>query len=372
VRTGISLASQQHLAANHVNMRARHALMSSTSSSAVSSAASLTWIIGGAQSSRRTFAASASASDESEAVKTDQEEGKAEEIVEEVAAAAATTPTTAETGIAHERALIVMHLAYSTGDDDLEDVFSKVGEVDNVQVMRYSDGKSRGFGVVQMADTDGADRALDTINGIEVNGRELALFRSSEEAFDLGNRTIMVLGLAWAVTSEGLASHFSAAGEVEDAEVKYRPDGLSRGFGWVRMTNHENAAKALEMMHGDELEGRAIRLDWSKPVVSGGGRTYKAPRQNNKYERGDLHLPNKLFVANLPREVDDAQLLAEFEEHAGPVNSANVIRFRDTNISRGFGFVVMADEKGFEQALEKAGGGWNLDGRVLDIKPPQF
>jgi len=32
----------------------------------------------------------------------------------------------------------------------------------------------------------------------------------------------------------------------------------------------------------------------------------------------------------------------------------------------------MADEKGFEQALEKAGEGWNLDGRVLDIKPPQF
>lgn len=51
----------------------------------------------------------------------------------------------------------------------------------------------------------------------------------------------------------------------------------------------------------------------------------------------------KLYVGNLPYEVDDAELEKIFAEH-GTVESATVIMDRATNRSKGFGFVEMDDE----------------------------
>ena len=212
-------------------------------------------------------------------------------------------------------------------------------------------------------------------------GRKVAVFKSSAEAFELGSRTLMVLDLAWSVNAHILRAKFSEVGPVEAAEVKVRPDGLSRGFGWVRMATREGALKAVEQLHNAELSGRTIRLDWSKPVLPWNGRV-GAPRtprvhrddHNSRpnYTPGDLHVPNKLFVGNLPRECTDAALVQAFEERAGEVLMGSVIRWKDTDVSRGFGFVVMADAAGADKAVSLAAEGWDLGGRQLQVNPPRF
>jgi len=59
----------------------------------------------------------------------------------------------------------------------------------------------------------------------------------------------------------------------------------------------------------------------------------------------------KLFVAGLPYDVDDEELLEIFEKF-GPVVSAKVTLDKETGKSRGFGFVQMQLAEDGEQAIE--------------------
>ena len=59
----------------------------------------------------------------------------------------------------------------------------------------------------------------------------------------------------------------------------------------------------------------------------------------------------KLFVAGLPYDVDDAELLEIFEKF-GPVVSAKVTLDKETGKSRGFGFVQMETAEDGAQAIE--------------------
>jgi len=66
-----------------------------------------------------------------------------------------------------------------------------------------------------------------------------------------------------------------------------------------------------------------------------------------------------IYVGNLSYGISDEKLREVFEAY-GEVNSANVIRFRDSGRSKGFGFVEMENDEEAQQAIE------NLDGEEID------
>jgi len=69
--------------------------------------------------------------------------------------------------------LYVGNLSWGTDDNSLRDAFSKAGSVISATVMiNRMDGKSRGFGFVEMEDAD-ADKAVEMWNGKELDGRAL-------------------------------------------------------------------------------------------------------------------------------------------------------------------------------------------------------
>ena len=59
----------------------------------------------------------------------------------------------------------------------------------------------------------------------------------------------------------------------------------------------------------------------------------------------------KLFVAGLPYDLDDAELEEIFEKF-GPVVSARVAIDKETNKSKGFGFVEMTNDSDGKEAIE--------------------
>ena len=71
--------------------------------------------------------------------------------------------------------LYVGNLSYSVGDQQLNDLFSKVGPVVSATVLkdRYS-GRSRGFGFVEMEEKD-AQKAIKELDGKEFEGRKLVV-----------------------------------------------------------------------------------------------------------------------------------------------------------------------------------------------------
>jgi len=73
----------------------------------------------------------------------------------------------------------------------------------------------------------------------------------------------------------------------------------------------------------------------------------------------------KLFVGSLPWSVSDDKLKEIFEVH-GTVVSAKVITDRDTNRSRGFGFVEMESSSDATNAI-KALNESEVDGRNIVV-----
>ena len=83
-------------------------------------------------------------------------------------------------------------------------------------------------------------------------------------------------------------------------------------------------------------------------------------------------MAKKLYVGNLSFDVGDAELEQAFSEY-GEVVSAVVVKDRDTNRSRGFGFVEFAQEADAQKAKE-AMNGKELGERTLkvdDAKEPR-
>ncbi len=73
----------------------------------------------------------------------------------------------------------------------------------------------------------------------------------------------------------------------------------------------------------------------------------------------------RLFVGGLPWAVDDRQLIEHFSS-IGEVVSATVIRDRETQRSRGFGFVEYNSEEDASKAVD-ALDGTEMDGRQITV-----
>src|SRR5436190_18815913 len=72
--------------------------------------------------------------------------------------------------------IYVGNLSFQTTDDDLNQMFSEVGQVESVQIITDRDtGRSKGFAFVEMSDDAAATKAIERFNGKEVNGRALTV-----------------------------------------------------------------------------------------------------------------------------------------------------------------------------------------------------
>lgn len=72
--------------------------------------------------------------------------------------------------------LFVGSLSYSVNDDQLQDAFAAAGTVVSAKVIIDRDtGRSKGFGFVEMSSDDEAKRAVDMLNGKEIEGRAIAV-----------------------------------------------------------------------------------------------------------------------------------------------------------------------------------------------------
>ena len=87
----------------------------------------------------------------------------------------------------------------------------------------------------------------------------------------MGTR-LYVGNLSFRSTAESLRSAFAAHGEVKDVHVVTdRDSGQSRGFGFVTMGTPAAAATAIAQMNGQNLDGRALRVNEAEERPAGGG-----------------------------------------------------------------------------------------------------
>ena len=84
---------------------------------------------------------------------------------------------------------------------------------------------------------------------------------------------IYVGNLSYDTTEDGLREMFEQYGQVESVSViKDRQTGRSRGFAFVIMPDDAEAQKAIEEANGQEMGGRALKVNQAREKSSDGGR----------------------------------------------------------------------------------------------------
>jgi cold-inducible RNA-binding protein len=77
---------------------------------------------------------------------------------------------------------------------------------------------------------------------------------------------LYVGNLSYSVRDEHLQQQFSAFGTVQSAKVMMERDtGRSKGFGFVEMGSADEAQAAINGLHGQSLEGRALTVNIARP-----------------------------------------------------------------------------------------------------------
>lgn len=106
-------------------------------------------------------------------------------------------------------------------------------------------------------------------------------------------KKLYVGNLDYGVTSDVLERLFSAHGQVASADIiTDRMTGRAKGFGFVEMSNDDEAQAAIAALNGQDLEGRALVVNEARPMTpraggggGGGGGGFGGPRGGG---RGDF------------------------------------------------------------------------------------
>jgi RNA recognition motif-containing protein len=74
------------------------------------------------------------------------------------------------------RKLYVGNLPFTTGEQDLQQLFASAGTVETVNLMRdMATGRARGFAFVEMASEEDAQNAIATLNNHDFGGRNITV-----------------------------------------------------------------------------------------------------------------------------------------------------------------------------------------------------
>jgi RNA recognition motif-containing protein len=69
--------------------------------------------------------------------------------------------------------LFVGNINWSASKEDLEDIFSQYGELEEIILVRDENGRSKGFGFISYVNEEDAKKAIVELNGFQIDGRPL-------------------------------------------------------------------------------------------------------------------------------------------------------------------------------------------------------
>lgn len=91
------------------------------------------------------------------------------------------------------------------------------------------------------------------------------------------SQKIYVGNIGFSVTNDDLKVKFEQYGNVDSAKViTDRDTGRSKGFGFVEMSNAQEAASAIASLNGSDFQGRAMTVNEAKP---------NAPKEQSRFNK---------------------------------------------------------------------------------------
>jgi len=192
--------------------------------------------------------------------------------------------------------IFVGDLAPETTCEDLRAFFAKVGEVADAKVMKdMTTNKSKGYGFVTFVNYQDAQDIVDkkTVLSESLHGRQVRCNWASRKngtpqqnpKLDLNvvmnqstqsNCTVYVGGCMSGLNDQLMREAFTEFGNI--VEIRVFPD---KGYAFVKMDNHADAARAIVAKHQTSLEGYNIKCSWGKEGTSSAGQQMNQLQYSN-------------------------------------------------------------------------------------------
>lgn len=297
-------------------------------------------------------------------------------------------------GLANRR-VYVGNLSWDVAWQDLKDHMRTAGEIARADVLSDTDGRSKGCGLVEYVLSDGASRAIETLNDTELKGR-LIFVREDREAeigagagagagnrrrgppigSALGTRTssnggdgggsnvslssmtgnrVYVGNLSWDVSWQDLKDYMRSAGDVIRADIM-EDGGRSKGCGIIEFDSPKSAANAISELNNTMLKGRQIHVredrEELKSRLSGGSIDLGYTGGSRSGAGRQLYIRNLAFNTSW-------QSLKDHFKTIGDVQRVEIV-MDDRGKSRGSGTVRFSNAQDALYALD------TLNGSVLD------
>ena len=206
--------------------------------------------------------------------------------------------------------IFVGDLSNEVNDETLLQAFSAFGNVSEARVMwDMKTGRTRGYGFVAFRDRDAAEKALASMDGQWLGSRQIRCNWANQKGQpSMAQQTAMAMaGMAPyqqhnPFPTAGMASYESVAQQTPEwqttvyvgnltpytsvndlvplfgnygyvVETRFQSD---RGFAFIKMENHQNAAMAICQLNGYNVNGRPLKCSWGKerpPPGQGGAQS---------------------------------------------------------------------------------------------------
>jgi polyadenylate-binding protein len=289
--------------------------------------------------------------------------------------------------------IFVKNLHTSIDHKQLYDTFSLFGNILSCKVVTDpKTGESKGYGYVHYETGEAATAAIEKLDGMLIDGQEVKVghFMRVQDRpggmKDWTNCYVKNIPQDW--DNDRLNKEFAAFGEIISAaiaeteendnkdasgdndEKKENDDGVSKhlGYGFVNFSNHEDAVAAVESLNGrkfpsgkDEEETELVVCRAQKKAER--ERELRAKYEAAKMERIQKFQGTNLYIKNLDENVTDDMLREEFSA-MGTITSARIMRdLKDSERSRGFGFVCFSSPEEASRAVNE------MNGKLILSKP---
>lgn len=306
--------------------------------------------------------------------------------------------------------LIVNYLPQTMTQEEIRSLFSSIGEVESCKLIRDKvTGQSLGYGFVNYHNPEDAGKAIQTLNGLRLQNKtiKVSYARPSSEAIKGAN--LYVSGLPKHMTQPDLERLFASCGAIITSRILCdNITGLSKGVGFIRFDQRQEAERAIQKLNGTIPEGSTepITVKFANNPSSNakaipplaaylaapqaarrafGAALHPATRFRYSPLAGELLAGNPLLSAGAPTPAQAAlngsgwcifvyNLAPETEENIlwqlfgpfGAVQNVKVIRDLQTNKCKGFGFVTMTNYDECLVAIQSLNG-YTLGNRVLQV-----
>lgn len=266
--------------------------------------------------------------------------------------------------------IFIKNLDKTIDNKAIYDTFSTFGNILSCKVAHDDETSSKGYGFVHFETEEAAQKAIEKVNGMLLQGKKVFVGKFQPRASrlrELGETArrftnVFVKNFGEELDDSKLEEIFGKFGKITSCVTMTDSEGKSKGFGFVAFENPEDAEKAVNEMNEFELPDCEKKLMVCRAQKKSERQAeLKRKYEQQKAERMQRYQGVNLYVKNLDDTVTDEMLRIEFEGY-GTITSAKVMT-DENGRSKGFGFVCFSAPDEATKAVTE------MNGKLIVNKP---